>query len=96
MIRIVTLSEFPPDVIDFVTRRLHAAYGMGCELEGEGEIPADALDDEQSAYDAVKVVDEMDDDVTLYADDKILYLTTEALTAPPGPMGRGPVDGYAQ
>jgi len=96
MIRIVTLSEFPADVIDFVTRRLHAAYGMGCELEGEGEIPADALDDEQSAYDAVKVVDEMDDDVTLYADDKILYLTTEALTAPPGPMGRGPVDGYAQ
>ena len=29
MIRIVTLSEFPPDVVDFVSRRLHAAYGMG-------------------------------------------------------------------
>ena len=96
MIRIVTLSEFPPDVIDFVTRRLHAAYGMGSELEGEGEIPKGALDDEQSAYDAVKAVDEMDDDVALYADDKILYLTSEPLTAPPGPMGRGPVDGYAQ
>ena len=38
MIRIVTLSEFPPDVVDFVTRRVHAAYGMGSELEGEGEI----------------------------------------------------------
>ncbi|HYY52735.1 MAG TPA: hypothetical protein VE755_07680, partial [Myxococcales bacterium] len=63
MIRIVTLSEFQPDVIDFVTRRLHAAYGMGCELEGEGEIPNAAMDDEQSAYDAVKAVEEMDDDV---------------------------------
>ena len=49
MIRIVTLSEFPPDVIDLVTRRLHAAYGMGCELEGEGEVPSGALDDEQKA-----------------------------------------------
>src|SRR5205807_171582 len=60
MIRIVTLSEFPPDVIDFVSRRIHAAYGMGCELEGEGEMPRGALDDEQSAYDAVKAVEEMD------------------------------------
>jgi predicted Zn-dependent protease len=96
MIRIVTLSEFPPDVIDLVTRRVHAAYGMGCELEGEGDMPGGAFDEEQSAWDAVKAVEEMDDDVTLYADDKILYLTTEKLTAPTGPMGRGPVDGYAQ
>ena len=80
MIRIVTLSEFPPEVVDFVARRLHAAYGMGCELEGEGELPKGA----------------MDDDVQLYADDKIIYLTSEPLTAPEGPMGRGPVDGYAQ
>ncbi len=96
MIRIVTLSEFPPDVVDFVTRRVHAAYGMGSELEGEGEMPDSALDEEQSAYNAAKVVDDMDDDVALYADDKILYLTKEPLTAVEGPMGRGPVDGYAQ
>jgi predicted Zn-dependent protease len=96
MIRIVTLSEFPPDVLDVVTRRIHAAYGMGAELEGEGEIPKGALDDESSAYDAVKIVEDMDDDVALYADDKILYLTSEPLTAPAGPMGHGPVDGFAQ
>jgi archaemetzincin len=96
MIRIVTLSEFPPDVIDFVSRRVHAAYGMGSELEGEGEMPRGALDDEQSAYNAVKAVEEMDDDVALYADDKIIYLTNEPLTAPEGPMGHGPVDGFAQ
>jgi len=96
MIRIVTLSEFPPDVIDFVSRRLHAAYGMGCEFEGEGEMPKGAMDDEQSGWDASKAVEQMDDDVTLYADDKILYLTAEPLIAPPGPMGIGPVDGFAQ
>ena len=96
MIRIVTLSEFPPDIIDFVSRRIHAAYGMGCELEGDGAVPKGALDDEQSAFDAVKIVEEMDDDVTLYADDKIIDLTKEAHTAPPGPMGLGPVAGYAQ
>jgi archaemetzincin len=96
MIRIVTLSEFSPDVVDLVSRRLHAAYGMGCEFEGEGELPRGAVDDEQDGYDAVKLLDEIDDDVTLYADDKILYLTSEPLVVPPGPMGRGPVDGYAQ
>jgi len=84
MIRIVTLSEFPPDVVDFVSRRLHAAYGMGSELEGEGEIPA-RLDDEQSAYDAVKALEEMDDDVALYA-------TTRSSTSLPSrsPRPRGP------
>ena len=96
MIRIVTLSEFPPDVIDFVSRRIHAAYGMGCELEGEGDVPKGSLDDDQEGLDAVKIVETMDDDVTLYADDKIVYLTSEKLVAPAGPMGNGPVDGYAQ
>jgi len=55
MIRIVTLSEFPPDVVDFIARRVHAAYGMGCEFEGEGEMPDAALDEEQSAYNAPKI-----------------------------------------
>ena len=96
MIRIVTLGEFPPEVLDFVSRRVHAAYGMGCELEGEADLPREAVDEEQSAYNAVKLVEKIDDDVALYADDKILYLTAEPLTAPDGPMGKGPVDGYAQ
>ena len=96
MIRIVTLSEFPPDIIDHVSRRIHAAYGMGCELEGDGQLPKGAVDDDQSSYDASKIISLMDDDVALYADDKIIYLTSEPLTAPEGPMGHGPVDGYAQ
>lgn len=96
MIRIVTLSDLPPDVLDMVTRRIHAAYGMGAEFEGSGETPKDALDDDQSAVDAVKLIEGMDEDVALYADDKVLYLTKEPLVAPPGPMGVGPVDGFAQ
>jgi len=83
-------------VVDFVSRRLHAAYGMGSELEGEGEIPKSALDDEQSAYDAVKALEKMDDDVALYADDKILYSPPSRSPRPRGPWAAAPVDGYAQ
>lgn len=96
MIRIVTLSEFPPEVIDLVARRIHAAYGMGAEVEGAGELPSEALDEEQTSYDGPKLLENIEEDVALYADDKVIYLTSEPLSAPPGPMGKGPVDGFAQ
>src|SRR5205085_2407491 len=92
MIRIVTLNEFPPEVVDHVARRLNAAYGLGTEVEGDAELPEDALDEAQSAYDAPKLLGEIDDETQAYADDKILYLTTEPLTGPEGPMGKGPMD----
>jgi len=95
MIRIVTLNDFPPDVVDHVARRLNAAYGLGTEIEGEADLPESALDDSQEAYDAPKLLNEVDDEVQAYADDKILYLTTEPLSGPPGPMGKGPMDGFA-
>src|SRR5262249_32616941 len=38
---------------------------------------------------------EVEDDTQAYADDKILYLTSQPLSAPPGPMGKGPMDGFA-
>ena len=96
MIRIVTLNDIPPDVVEHVARRLHAAYGMGCEVEGEAGLPKSALDDEQGGYDGPKLLADVDDETQLYADDKIVYLTSEPLTAPPGPMGKGPMDGFAQ
>ena len=97
MIRIVTLSEIPPDVVDHVSRRLHAAYGMGCEVEGEADLPRSALVEEESAYDGAKLLANVDDETQLFADDKIVYLTSQPLTAPLGPMGRGPiVDGFPQ
>jgi len=97
MIRIVTLGELPSEVLDHVARRVHAAYGMGCEIAGSAELPEkEAWNKDEDAYDAVKVLAEVDDDTELYADDKLLYVTTEPLTGPIGPMGRGPVDGFAQ
>jgi predicted Zn-dependent protease len=96
MIRIVTLGEVSPEVLDHVARRVHAAYGMGCEQEGEAQLPKAALVDDDEAYDAVKLLAEVDDDTELYADDKLVYIATEPLTGPVGPMGKGPVDGFAQ
>jgi len=69
---------------------------MGSELEGKARSPASAMDDEQSAYDAVKPWRRWTTTSRCTRTTKILYLTTEPLTAPEGPMGRGPVDGYAQ
>jgi archaemetzincin len=96
MIRIVTLGEFPPDVLEHLSRRVHAAYNMGCELEGDAALPKSAWSSHDEAFDAPKLLAEVDDDTELYADDKLIYLTTEPLTGPLGPMGKGPVDGFAQ
>ena len=96
MIRIVTLGEFPPDVLDHAQRRIHAAYGMGCELQGEAKLPKSAFTADQDAYDGPKLLDQVDDDTELYADDKLLYLMTAPIGGPIGPMGKGPTDGFAQ
>ena len=96
MIRLVTLGEFPSEVLEHVARRLHAAYGMGCEIEGEAELPESALSDDQETYLAPKLLEQIDDDTQLYADDKIVYLTNAPLAAPEGPMGNGPMTGFPQ
>ena len=96
MIRIVTLGDFPPEVLDHVSRRVHAAYGMACELAGDAGLPKSAWNDDEDAYDAPKLLADVDDDTELYADDKLIYVTSEPLTGPAGPMGKGPVDGFAQ
>src|SRR5690606_39239710 len=44
---------------------------------------------------ALKVVEEAED-VRAFGDDKILFLTDRPLSLPTGPMGEGPVDGFAQ
>ena len=60
MIRLVTLGEFPSEVLEHVARRLHAAYGMGCEIEGQAELPDAALADDQETYQAPKLLEEID------------------------------------
>jgi predicted Zn-dependent protease len=96
MIRLVTLGEFPEEVLDHVARRVNAAYGIGCEIEGEADLPDGALSEDQTSYDAVKLLDEIEDETQLFADDKVVYLTTAPLAAAAGPMGNGPITGYPQ
>jgi predicted Zn-dependent protease len=95
MIRIVTLAEIPMEVLEHVSRRLHAAFGLGCEVEGEAELPETAWAAGRDSLDAPRLLADVDDETELYADDKLVFLTVEPLSAPPGPMGKGPVDGFA-
>lgn len=95
MIRIVTLSEFEEETLDLVVKRLQAAYGVGAEISRRASMPNEAYDPAADAYDALKTVDEAED-VRSFGDDKILFLSDRPLSLPPGPIGPGPVDGFAQ
>lgn len=95
MIRVVTLSEFDEEELAIVLQRLQNAYGVGVEVGRRTSMPNEAYDPEKDAYDAVKTVDEAED-VRAFGNDKILFLTDKPLSLPLGPMGEGPVDGFAQ
>ena len=95
MIRIVTLAQFEPETLDLVTKMLQNAYGVGVEVSRKAEMPSEAYDPAADAYDAVKTVEEAED-VRSFGDDKIVFLTDRPLSLPLGPMGKGPVDGFAQ
>jgi len=95
MIRIVTLADFDQETLDLVTKKLQNAYGVGAEIGRRAEMPNEAYDPAEDAYDAVKTLTEAED-VRAFGDDKILFLTDRPLSLPVGPMGKGPVDGFAQ
>ena len=96
MIRILTMGDLSPETLEFVSRRLYAAYGVGAELSGDADAHRNAFDDDQNAWDAAALLKETKG-VKTFADDKLLFLTTDPLALPPGPMGaKGPVFGYAQ
>ncbi len=94
MIRVVTLSEFEQETLDLVLKKLQNAYGVGSEIGRRATMPSEAYDPAADAYDAVKTLAEAED-VRAFGDDKILFLTDRPLTLPVGPMGAGPVDGFA-
>lgn len=95
MIRIVTLSEFEDETLDLVLKRLQNAYGVGAEVGRRTTMPNEAYDPGTDTYDALKLIEEAED-VRAFGDDKIIFLTDRPLSLPPGPMGTGPVDGFAQ
>lgn len=94
MIRVVTLSPFEDGDIVALCRTLYQAFGLGTEFAGEKPIPASARQ-EDGRYDAEKVAAEASSP-RLIADDKVLFLTAEALALPPGPLGEPQCWGFAQ
>lgn len=95
MIRVVTLGEFEQETLDLVLKRLQGAYGVGAEIGRRAAMPSEAYDPAEDAYDALKTLEEAED-VKAFGDDKILFLTDRPLSLPVGPMGKGPIDGFAQ
>lgn len=94
MIRVVTLSEFEDETLALVLKRLHHNYAVGVEIGRRTTMPTEAYDPETDAYKAVETIAEAED-VRAFGDDKILFLTDRPLSLPVGPMGPGPVDGFA-
>lgn len=94
MIRVVTLSEFEDDTLALVLKKLQNAYGVGAEIGRRASMPSEAYDPSADAYDAQKTLAEAED-VRAFGDDKILFLTDRPLSVPLGPMGPGPIDGFA-
>jgi predicted Zn-dependent protease len=93
MIHVVTLANVDPDAVDFITRRLYAAYGVGAEYAGDFVPPDEALDD-AGGYHAQKLLQKAEG-VETFADDKIIYVVDQPLLVPDGPMGKGPITGFA-
>jgi len=93
MIRIVTLSEFPPGRGGLSSsRRLHAAYGMGSELGGRRRDPqlrprrrAVRLTTPSRPWRRWTTTSQL-----IYADDKILYRHFRAAHRARGAHGPGP------
>lgn len=94
MIRVVTLCDFEQETLALVLRRLQAVYGVGAEVGRRTSMPREAYDPASDAYDAIKTLAEAED-VRSFGEDKILFLTDRPLSLPIGPMGKGPVDGFA-
>ncbi|MFM2153389.1 MAG: hypothetical protein RL199_1824 [Pseudomonadota bacterium] len=94
MIRVVTLAEFDDEALSLVLRRLQAVYGVGVEVGRRASMPREAYEPAVDGYDAIKILAEAED-VRAFGDDKILFLTKSPLSLPVGPMGEGPVDGFA-
>jgi archaemetzincin len=95
MIRIVTLADFEQETLDLIMKKLQNAYGVGAEVGRKTEMPSEAYEPADDAYDAQTTLAEAED-VRAFGDDKVLFLTDRPLSLPIGPMGKGPVDGFAQ
>jgi archaemetzincin len=94
VIRVVTLDKLDPGDLAFLTKTLYTAFGLGTEFAGERPVPTDAAG-KDGRLDAVKFLKEVAP-VRVFADDKVLYVTSAPLSLPPGPLGEPPCWGFAE
>ena len=93
MIRVVTLDKVEAADLAFLTRTLYRAFGLGTEYAGDRPVPPDAQA-KDGRFDAVKLLRQVAP-VRTYADDKVLYITSEPLALTPGPLGEPPCWGFS-
>ncbi|MBI5549536.1 MAG: hypothetical protein HY901_37090 [Deltaproteobacteria bacterium] len=93
MIRLVTLDTLERETLDKLCRIVFQAYGLGCELAGELQVPKEAL--KGDSVDATVLL-ERAPAVKSFADDKILYVTTRPFLNRELPSGKAPTPGLSQ
>ncbi len=94
MIRIVTLDAFDEGDIAALSRTLYQAFGLGTEPLGRRDLPR-GLEGEDGRYDAERLAAAVEG-VRVFADDKVLLLTSVPLAMKPGPLGEPPCWSFAQ
>lgn len=94
MIRIVTLHRFDEADIVALSRTLFQAFGLGTEHAGDRPLPSEAERDDGS-FDAEALLAAAPP-IRIFADDKVLYLTSAPLWLRPGPLGAPPCWSIAQ
>lgn len=88
MIRVVTLDEFDPKVLERLQKTLYTAFGVGAEHSGHVDVPAGHTE----PYDAQQLLADVRG-VRAYQDDKLLYLTSKKLKDRQLPSGTAPTPG---
>lgn len=90
MIRVVTLDEFDEKQLKKLTQALYQAFGVGTEHSGQHAVPSGVSE----PFDAQKLIEGMPK-VSLFQDDKVLFLTLRKLAERDLPTGKAPTHGFA-
>ena len=90
MIRVVTLESYDPKHVELLCKTLYQSFGVGAEHEGELPLPSGLTE----PYDAEDLLARAPK-VTLYADDRILYVTPRKLKDRHLASGTVPTPGFS-
>jgi archaemetzincin len=93
VIRLATLDELDPEVLQKLTSLVYQAYGLGCEYVGGVEYPEEHAT--SKVIDAASLLERVEQ-VVSFADDKVVYLTTRKLAPRAVPGGQTPTPGYSE